>query len=229
MRRTRIKFCGITRPEDAIAAAEAGADAIGLVFYPRSPRALAVEQAAEIVRRMPPLVTPAGLFVDAATDALLQTAVHVGLRHIQLHGRETPGRVRELINFRVIKSVRVDRSSLASELERWHGAARSLALPNLSLLLETSALSADGVPGGSGIQNDWDAIADALAAGQPDGFPPLILAGGLTPENVGDVVRRFRPYAVDVSSGIESAKGIKSAEKMNAFAAAVRAADADGC
>ena len=226
MPRTRIKFCGITRPQDAVAAVEAGADAIGLVFHPQSPRYLSMERAAEILAEVPALVTPVGLFVDRTADQVREVAIRLGLRHVQLHGNETPETVAALRPLRVIKAVRVENEKLSAALQHWRKARSALQLTNLAaLLLETAATSPDGASGGTGIENDWTAIAAAQAAGAYNDLPPIFLAGGLTPQNVGALVRQLRPYAVDVSSGIESSKGIKSVEKMNAFASGVALAD----
>ncbi len=216
MRRTRIKFCGVTRPADAVAAAEAGADAIGLIFYPRSDRAVSIDPAREIVAALPPFVTPVGLFVNAPASEVIDVAGRLGLRTVQLHGDESPEVVASLPGLRVIKAVRADRAGLSSALARWRG------VPLAGLLLET----AHGTePGGTGIANDWTALRAARESGLFEGLPPLIAAGGLTVESVGEVVRQLRPFAVDVSTGIERVRGFKSPGKMDAFADAVREAD----
>jgi phosphoribosylanthranilate isomerase len=218
VRRTRIKFCGITRPEDAAAAAAAGADAIGLIFYGRSARAVSVDRAREILTALPPFVTPVGLFVNATPGEVSDIARALGLHAVQLHGDESPQAVSALPGLSVIKAVKADRANLAAAVDRWRGVRLS------GLLLET----ADGPePGGTGIANDWAGLLAAQGAGLFKGLPPLIAAGGLTPKSVGAVVRQLRPFAVDVSSGIEQSKGVKSFDRMTAFAAAVRAADAE--
>ncbi len=214
MPRTRIKFCGITRPQDASAAAAAGADAIGLLFHRESDRCVSIETAQQILRALPPLVTPVGLFVDAAPEEILEITAKLGLKTVQLHGHETPQHVQQLAGLRILKTIRVEKTGLASAVSAWKNC------PNLAALLLETATAA---PGGTGVENDWAVIA---AANLTD-TPPIIAAGGLTPINVASVVRRLRPFAVDVSSGIESSRGIKSIEKMTAFAAAVRAADAE--
>lgn len=221
--RTRMKFCGITRPEDAAAAARAGADAIGLVFYEPVARHVTPLVAEKILSELPPFVTPVGLFVDAPTEEILEIADALRIRHIQLHGHETPERVAELRGFSVIKAIRVSADLLVAELARWREAMDALRLSNLhGIVLETAGAAQ---PGGTGLMNDFAAIEAARDAGAFEGLPPLIAAGGLTPENVAHVVRTLKPWAVDVSTGIESEKGKKSVEKMTAFAKAVRAGE----
>ena len=222
--RTRIKICGIARPEDAAAAAEAGADAIGLIFHPPAPRYVSLERAREILATLPAFVTPVGLFVDVHADGIRDTARSLGLRHIQLNGNETPETVAALAPLVVIKAVRVERETFAQTLEHWRDAVRSLGLTNLKgLVLETAGT---GRPGGTGVANDWDTVRRCRQAGDFDGLPPVIAAGGLTPETVAAVVRDVRPWAVDVSSGVEEVRGRKSVERLRAFVNAVRGADA---
>ena len=222
--RTRIKICGVCRPEDAAAAAEAGADAIGLVFHPPAPRCLTMERAREILAATAAFVTPVGLFVDVSADEVRKTAAALGLRHVQLNGAESPETVSSLSGLAVIKAVRVDPGRFGQTLSLWRDAVRSLGLTNLKgLVLETAGT---GAAGGTGVANDWATVLRHLAAGDFDGLPPVIAAGGLTPETVAAVVRDVRPWAVDVSSGVEEVRGKKSAEKIWAFVAAVRQADA---
>jgi phosphoribosylanthranilate isomerase len=224
IRRTRVKICGVRRPEDAAAAARAGADAIGLVFHPAVPRHVSVHQAAEILAALPAFVTPVGLFVDAELPVLLGTVEMLGLRHVQLNGNETPEYVAGLPKLAVVKSVTVD-ETLADTLGAWRDMSRTLRLTNLKgVVLETSGT---GLAGGSGVPNDWAAVVEHQRRGTFDGLPPIIAAGGLTPDTVGGVVRAVRPYTVDVSSGVEESRGIKSAAKIEAFIASVRDADQD--
>lgn len=224
MHRTRIKICGVCRLEDALLAARAGADAIGIVFHEPSPRNVALERAREIVAALPPFVTAVGLFVDAPVDTVLATARRLGLRHVQLHGHEPPEMVKALEPLTVIKAIPVERERFTETLTNWRDAIASLALTNLAgLVLETAGA---GQAGGTGVANDWDTVRWARAAGSLEGLPPIIAAGGLTPESVGDVVRAVRPYAVDVSTGVEAVRGVKSPERVEAFVAAVREADA---
>jgi phosphoribosylanthranilate isomerase len=200
---TRVKICGITRLEDALAAVAAGADALGFVFYPESPRAVSVEQAAEIICQLPPFVSSVGLFVNENRAVIEATVAACGIDLIQLHGDETPeeclfpGR-------RVIKALRLkDAASLA----------RAADFKVCALLLD--AWSAQ-VYGGSGETFDWRLLKN-FAARQP-----VILAGGLTPENVAAAVTAVRPYAVDVSSGVECVPGRKDHVKMAEFIRQVR-------
>jgi phosphoribosylanthranilate isomerase len=223
MHRTRIKFCGITRAKDAAAAAVAGADAIGLVFYKKSVRHVSMETAREILAVLPPMVCPIGLFVNSPHDEIRDIANTLNLRTVQLHGDEPPEVVAQLSDLSVIKAIRCDSKSLRPSLQLWRSAALKLNLKNLSgILLETGDTPQ---PGGTGIENDWEGIAAAIGTGQVTGLPPLIAAGGLCAENVAGVVRRLRPWAVDVSSGIEQAPGLKSLDKMQRFACAVHGAD----
>ena len=217
MPRTRIKFCGITSPADAAAAADAGADAIGLVLGANSSRRITIEQASQIMAALPPMITPVGLFADSYAAEVTRIVQILHLTHIQLHGNEPPEFLGQLPNVKILKAIRVEKISFADTLKRWKATRVS------GLLLETP-----GTTGGSGIENDWETIIAAKQSDLLDGLPPIIAAGGLRPDNVAAVIHRLRPFAVDVSSGIESAPGIKSVEKMAAFASAVRAADETG-
>jgi len=196
--RTRVKICGITSIEDALMAVDAGADALGFVFYPNSPRAIGIERTAEIIAALPPFVTCVGLFVNAERATIEATAQRCALDLIQLHGDEAPedcifpGR-------KVIKALRVrDPASLrAADAYRVNG-----------LLLDAWS---DRVYGGSGEVFDWSLLRDFAAD------HPVILAGGLTPENVEAAITEVRPYAVDVSSGVEAAPGKKDPQKVAEF------------
>jgi phosphoribosylanthranilate isomerase len=221
--RTRIKICGVTRPEDAVAAARAGADAIGMVFYPQARRCISLDRAREILRALPAFVTPVGLFVDQDVDEIRRVAAALHLRHVQLHGHESEDVVAALREFTVLKAIRANRETLKVELDVWREAIASMELTHLhGFVLETPATAA---PGGTGAENDWHAISDLQNAGVFEGLPPVIAAGGLRPENVAAVVRRLRPYAVDVSSGVEASPGEKSVEKIDQFVAEVRRAE----
>jgi phosphoribosylanthranilate isomerase len=205
--RTRVKICGITRPEDAQAAVRLGADAIGLVFYPPSPRAVTLEQASAIVRRLPPFVTVVGLFVDASRESVAEILNAIPLDLLQFHGEENAaacsGHGRPWI-----KAIRMQASvDLEQQLHHYTEAA--------GLLLDTYQA---GVPGGTGQTFDWDRIPREMAS-------RIILAGGLDPHNVEQAIRQVRPYAVDVSGGVEAAKGIKDADKIAAFIAGVNRGD----
>src|SRR5579884_2192049 len=198
--RTRIKICGVTRPEDAAAAARAGADAVGINCYEPAPRYVPAQRIAEILNELPPFVSPVLVFVDASAQKVREVATSLGVRHVQLHGRETPEQVAELRSFSVIKAVRVDAATFGQELETWRAAARKLKLTHLrGILLETAHASE---PGGTGTPNDWETVRRHRQRGDFVGLPPVIAAGGLTPDSVAAVVRDLRPYAVDVSSGV---------------------------
>jgi phosphoribosylanthranilate isomerase len=202
----RSKICGITRIEDALAAARAGADAIGLVFYAKSPRAVDVRQARAIVQALPPFVTTVGLFVNASRCELGEILDAVPLDLLQFHGDETP---EECAHYQrpFIKALRVrPGDDLQAQCLRYRQAR--------GILLDTFV---PGVPGGTGEAFDWSLVPENLAL-------PVVLAGGLSPENVADAIARMRPYAVDVSGGVEAAKGIKDPLKIQAFVRAVRAA-----
>ena len=218
MPRTRIKFCGITRVEDARAAAECGADAIGLLLHSTSDRRIDRETAHRIIAALPPFVTPIGLFVDAPPELIVELSLELGLRHVQLQGHEPPSMVAGLRGLWVIKAVQVERGgALKQALDEWR------RLPNVvGILLETAG-AAHG--GGSGVENDWRQIAVHKQAGDFEGMPPIIAAGGLRPDNVASVITMLYPWAVDVASGIESSRGIKSREKMLQFAESVRSCD----
>lgn len=202
----RSKICGITRVEDALAAARAGADAIGLVFYAKSPRAVNVQQARAIIAALPPFVTTVGLFVNASRCELGEILDAVPLDLLQFHGDETPddceGHGRPWI-----KALRVRAGDdLEAECQRYARAS--------GILLDTYVA---GVPGGTGEAFDWALVPAQLSK-------PIILAGGLSPANVGAAIAQVRPYAVDVSGGVEQAKGIKDAARIDAFLDAVRRA-----
>jgi len=223
MSRTRIKIDGICRAADAAAAADAGADAIGMVFDPTAQRSVSIGQARQIVSAISAFVSIVGVFVDADAGTIRQVMDEIPMSAVQLHGRESPQLVAELKPVRVIKALRTDE---ADALSIWLEAMGDLKLTNLiGIVMDTSTLIAK-VPGGSGVANDWSQLRDLQRAHRFDGLGALIVAGGLNPANVGDVVRLLRPFAVDVSSGVESAKREKSPDKIAAFVRAVREADA---
>lgn len=200
----RSKICGITRIEDALAAVAAGADAIGLVFYAKSPRAVNVQQARAIIAALPPFVTSVGLFVNASRCELGEILDAVPLDLLQFHGDESAADC-EGYHRPYIKALRV---KAGDDI-----AAACLAYPGASgILLDTYV---EGVPGGTGEAFDWSLVPQGLSK-------PIILAGGLTPDNVAAAIARVRPYAVDVSGGVEQGKGIKDPAKIQAFMQAVR-------
>ena len=215
MHRTRIKICGITRREDAVAAAQLGADAVGLICYTKAARYISADRARQIVASLPPFVTPVAVFADSTAQQILDTAREIGLTTVQLNGQEDPALIGELKHLKVLKAIRVDRATIEQELMTW----RSAELTALAGIIVEPAHT--GEAGGTGVENDWATVLDQI---QNDRFGrlPLIAAGGLTPTNVADVVRKLNPWAVDVSSGVEESKGIKSIEKMRDFIAAVR-------
>jgi len=197
--RTRVKFCGITCVEDALAAAKHGCDAIGLVFYEKSPRYVHAQRAAEIAAALPPFICTVGLFVDAAEAEVLAMLKAVRLNVLQFHGNESPAYCSEF-GVSYLKAVRVrPETNLVQYATDYAGAK--------ALLLDAYA---EGVPGGTGQVFDWGLIPTDLSM-------PVILAGGLNPANVAEAIRCVRPYAVDVSGGVEREKGIKDADKIAAF------------
>lgn len=204
--RTRVKICGITRAEDGRIAAEAGADAIGLVFYPPSPRFLSLERAVEIRDALPPFVQTVALFVNPDAAQVAQVIGRVKPALLQFHGDETPGFCEEF-GMPYVKACRVKEG--ADLLEYLRPFSRAAAW-----LLDSHVAEYGGV----GERFDW-----SLAPAQRE--RPLILSGGLAPGNVREAIRRVRPWGVDVSSGVESAKGIKDAGKIAAFIAEVRNED----
>ena len=221
---TRIKICGIRRPEDALAAARAGADAIGIVFHPPAPRSITLDEARAIIAILPAFVTPVALFVDAEPELLRRIVTALNLRHVQLNGHETPGYVAGLPHLTVIKAVRADPVTFGATLDQWRRAVAGGGLSHLKgLVLETPGTAEAG---GTGVPNDWRTVREHQSRGNFEGLPPIIAAGGLTPQTVGDVVRDVRPWAVDVSSGVEESRGIKSAARIVQFVTAVRQADA---
>lgn len=211
----RIKICGITRPQDAVAAADAGANAIGLVFA-RSPRRVTVRQARAIVAALPPFVSVVGVFADTRPATILRAAAVVGFSEVQLHGDETPDILRRLPTIRVLKALRVRDRTFVDQLLTFAQAGAT------GIVLDAFSSEARG---GTGKRFDWDLLAGLDAALPRRNLPPLILAGGLTPDNVKSGIRRTRPWGVDVSSGVESEPGIKSPEKLARFIAAVREAE----
>lgn len=197
--RVRVKICGITRVEDALTAVAQGADAIGLVFYAPSPRAVSIEQAAAIVQQIPAFVSVVGLFVNAEESYVKEVTSRVALDLLQFHGDETPEQC-ESYGLPFIKAVRVKSDTNLVQCAKDYSASRAL-------LLDTYT---EGVAGGTGHVFDWGLIP-------PDLAKPVVLAGGLTAANVAAAIQQVKPYAVDVSGGVEVSKGIKDAAKIAAF------------
>jgi len=200
----RIKICGITRLEDAKRAVSLGVDALGFVFFAGSPRYVEPVVAADIIRELPPFVTKVGLFVNAATDQVKEILETTRIDFVQYHGDETPSLCAESPRA-WMKAIRVkDGMDLAGEISRYRDAS--------AIFLDAYD---ENMYGGTGRQVDWKVI--------PKGLPnPVILAGGLTADNVEHAINVARPYAVDVSSGIEASEGIKDAVKMRQFVEKVR-------
>jgi phosphoribosylanthranilate isomerase len=207
MLRTRVKICGLTRESDVDAAVAAGADAVGFVFHPSSPRAVTPEQARRLCERLPPFVSAVGLFVDALRATVMATLEQVPLDHLQFHGCEQPA---DCTGFgrRWIKALRMHPDiDLGAEQQRYSESA--------GLLLDTYEA---GLAGGTGKRFDWDRIPSALAGS-------IVLAGGLDPTNVAEAIARVKPYGVDVSGGVEAARGVKDHAKIFAFMQGVRDGD----
>jgi phosphoribosylanthranilate isomerase len=217
--RTRVKICGITRVDDGLAAARAGADAIGLVFWPGTPRVVTAERARAIAAALPPFVTVVGLFVDPAPEDVRAALAAVPLGLLQFHGREAPEFCRAF-GRPYVKAIPVSGEADATGLLEWAARYGDAA----AWLFD--APPAGGLPGGTGRTFDWDRLPKAPAR-------PLVLSGGLDAGNVGAAIRRVRPWAVDVSSGVEAlgadgrpVKGSKDPARIAAFIEEVRNADA---
>ena len=201
----KVKICGITSQTDASAAVEAGADALGFMFYELSSRYLAPEQAAPILASLPPFVSKVGVFVNASADTVRKIAAQCGLDTLQFHGDESPEFCKRFAPLKVIKAFRMQDANSLNSLE--HFATDAWLLDSYS----------PNQIGGTGTTFNWELAAQAREAGRP-----VILAGGLNAENIAEAIHQVWPYAVDVSSGVESAPGRKDASLMRAFIAAVR-------
>jgi phosphoribosylanthranilate isomerase len=206
--RTRVKICGIREPAHARIAAEAGADAIGLVFWKPSPRYVTAEEAVKVAAALPPYVSAVGLFVDASRDDIDRVLARVPLDLLQFQGEEPPEFCAGF-GKPFVRAVRMEPGTDLLEYARRFSRAKALLLDAHS----------PGTPGGTGLTFDWTAIPADLPM-------PVILSGGLTPENVGRAVREVRPWAVDVSSGVESSRGVKDPAKIVQFIRSVRLEDA---
>jgi phosphoribosylanthranilate isomerase len=204
---TAVKICGITRSEDALLAVREGAQAIGLVFYKPSPRYIDPDAAAAIVRALPPFVTPVGLFVNAHEDEVREIASRAHIQLLQFHGDESP-EFCERFGLPYMKAVRVRPGVDLLQYARDFHSARALLLDAYQ----------EGLHGGTGATFDWALIPPSLPL-------PVVLSGGLNPDNVRDAVRAVKPWAVDVSSGVEATKGIKNALMIAAFISGVRDVD----
>ncbi len=203
----KVKICGITNFADAMAAVEAGADALGFVFYDQSPRSVSVEAAAILIRQLPPFIMKVGVFVNAPEDLVVSAIRECGLNLLQFHGEESPEYCLQF-GLMSMKAFRIrDATSLQALLD-YHTDA---------WLLDAYA---PDKPGGTGETFNWDLALEAQGWGRP-----IFLAGGLTPENVAEAVRRAQPYGVDVSSGVEAAPGRKDPDKVKAFIQAAKSVE----
>jgi phosphoribosylanthranilate isomerase len=208
------------RPEDAAMAAACGADAVGVILHPASPRNVPLEMAERILSALPPFVTPLGVFVNSTVEQILDISERLGLECVQLHGDETREVVAALGGLSVIKAIRVVPATFSQSLNVFRG------LANLKgIVLETGGTRE---PGGTGVANDWELIRKFQEAGAFDGLPAMVAAGGLNPGNVEGVIRLLRPWAVDVSSGVEAKRGEKSERLVREFIEAVERADGGG-
>jgi phosphoribosylanthranilate isomerase len=203
---TRVKICGITNLADAQAAVEAGADALGFNFYEKSPRCISLKIAGEISKQLPPFVMRVGVFVDAKPDFVLRAISEAGLTMLQFHGDEPPEFCAQF-GLMSMKAFRIRDESSLMELPKYSTDAYLLDAFSSTTL------------GGTGEKFNWDLAVEAQKFGKP-----LFLAGGLTPENVAEAVRKVQPFGVDVSSGVESAPGKKDHAKVKTFIEAAKAA-----
>ncbi len=196
----KVKICGITNLEDALTSAEYGADALGFIFYEKSSRYIAPAEAINLIKELPPFITKVGVFVNESIEKVKQIKVLTGIDVVQLHGDETPDMC-DVIGNKVIKAFRVSgqRPVVSGQLSKYHVSA---------YLLDTYR---EGIRGGTGETFDWNFAVEAKKYGR------VILAGGLTPDNVSEAVKKVRPYAVDVASGVEERPGKKDLKKVREF------------
>lgn len=225
----RVKICGITTVEDAIVVAEAGADAVGLNFYPGSKRYVPVPQALMIAGALRKAVVRVGVFVNAETDEVCETFDRVGLDLVQLHGDEPPDFLRQLGGRPVVKAFRLGQEDIYFNLGRqdlytvgrYLGECRDMkCMPRMTLV----DANVEGAYGGTGQVTDWEAVKTYQPARVEDPIPPLVLAGGLTPDNVAEAIRTVRPAAVDTASGVESSPGHKDRALVERFVQSARQA-----
>lgn len=209
--RTRVKVCGITSTDDAVTAVQAGADAVGVILFADSPRAVSIPEAAAILRDVPPFVARVGVFVDAEEDYVEEAVARAGLSVVQFHGAETPERC-AAAPLPVIKAFKVGPHLDYEDIRAYAGSVSAI-------LLDTYVKGSDG---GSGITFAWNDHADVPR------IAPLVVAGGLDPTNVGTAIRALRPFGVDVCSGVEERHRLKDRTRTHAFLAAVHAADLEG-
>jgi phosphoribosylanthranilate isomerase len=215
--RTRIKICGLTRLEDLDGAIAAGADAVGFVFYTQSPRYIQPEAAAQMIAKIPPFVTTVGLFVNANIEEVQSVVAQTSIAMLQFHGDETMedcAAIAAAVNRPFMRAIRVKPDTSPADLLKYESDYRAASRLFTGLLLDAYAESY----GGSGKVFDWSLIPESIA-------PRVVLSGGLSAQNATDAITRVRPYAVDISSGVEHDKGIKDIAKIRAFIAAVHLAD----
>ena len=208
----RIKICGITTPEDGAMVARAGADAAGLNFYPKSARSITLERAAQIIDALPAQMIKVGLFVNAAVDEVVHAFDQLGLDLIQLHGDEPPEFLANLEGRPVMRAFRLGTEGL-TPVKQYLAQCRDLGcLPKL-LLIDAYQ---KGSYGGTGRPSDWS-VAGTYPSDDATKYPPLVLAGGLTPDNVGNAIRAGHPMAVDTASGVETSPGVKDPDLVSRF------------
>ncbi|HEY2082200.1 MAG TPA: phosphoribosylanthranilate isomerase [Verrucomicrobiae bacterium] len=200
----KVKICGITNAPDALAAVDAGADALGFMFYEPSPRNVSIRDAAEIIRQLPPFIIKVGVFVDAAEDLVMRAIGDCGLNMLQFHGHETPEYCTQF-GLMTLKAFRIRDAESLKRLPEYATEAWLL-----------DAFTADKL-GGTGEKFNWDLAIEAKKLGRP-----IFLAGGLTPGNVAEAVKKVQPYGVDVSSGVEAVPGKKDHDKVRAFIQAAK-------
>lgn len=208
MSRTRIKICGIQDEDTLFAAADEGADAVGFMFVESSPRYIRPEAAAELLSLLPPFVSAVGVFANPTLDQFADIEETCPTPFSQLHGQED-GRLVRACGPDVIKAVKFEAGSIGDAIAGWEQVD------------EVGAILVDGSAGGEGVAFEWEVLAPIIEHCSK----PIIIAGGLTAHNVGDAIRACRPFGVDVSSGVEKSRGVKDAELIEAFCAAVREAD----
>jgi phosphoribosylanthranilate isomerase len=209
----RVKICGITNIEDALASCEYGADALGFIFHRKSPRFVEPDVAIEIVKAIPPFVTTVGVFVDTDANTINDIVKAVGLQVVQLHGNEPPEFCKN-INGKIIKTFRIKGMRVVNIGRGEQGVNKEMERYNVSAyLLDTFK---ENIEGGTGITFNWGVARDAAKAGK------IVLAGGLTPENIKQAINIVMPYAVDVSSGVEESPGKKDLKKVMEFIEAAK-------
>lgn len=208
----RIKICGVSSRQDVTVCVEAGADAIGFNFYPRSPRYIPPRDASAIAKTIPRGVTKVGVFVDSPVGEIREIAFRATLDWIQLHGEEPPEILQQLRPLVCVKAFRINSQTGLEVVRQYLAACEKLNVMPRAILLDSRD---DSAPGGTGKSFDWELARQLLT--QMPAAPPLILSGGLTPENVADAILQVKPAAVDVASGVEESPGKKSAEKIRLF------------